>query len=186
MSRILRIRSKCVSEVGGEESAHLPPKRGSYIMESTRSLGEADCESSQREVLATSPVEAQDEGHGRASVMPSSVDVECSRKEQQETSTCVRYEITTKRLYTSIKKYAVTTKEHTTYSRFGTIVHRNMSSLDNYAITKPRNQQTFTTMFYYRRFYFNDSVTAMDLYIHLFDASKMLYQCCVSVVAIHC
>ena len=32
MSRILRIRSKRVSEVGGEESAHLPPKRDSYVM----------------------------------------------------------------------------------------------------------------------------------------------------------
>ena len=32
MSRILWKRSKRVSEVGGEESAHLPPKRGSYVM----------------------------------------------------------------------------------------------------------------------------------------------------------
>ena len=55
------------------------------LWESAQSLGEADCESSQRQVLATSPVEVQDEGHGRASVLPSSVDVECSKNELQKT-----------------------------------------------------------------------------------------------------
>ena len=72
-----------VSKMGGEESAHLPPKRGSYIMESAHSLGEADCERSQRQDLATSPVAVQDEGHGEAAVMPP-VDVEGSQKEQQK------------------------------------------------------------------------------------------------------
>ena len=72
-----------VSKMGGEESAHLPPKRGSYIMESAHSLGEADCKRSQRQDLATSPVAVQDEGHGEAAVMPP-VDVEGSQKEQQK------------------------------------------------------------------------------------------------------
>ena len=74
-------------------------------------MGEADCESSQRQVLATSPVEVQDEGHGRASVMPSSVDVECSN-ELQKTGIQEVNKAMNKRLYTSFKKYAVRTKEH--------------------------------------------------------------------------
>ena len=80
-------------------------------------------------------------------------------------STCVRYEITTKRLCTLTgKKYAVRTKEHTTYSRSGTIIlHRNTLSHDIQAINKPWNQQTFTITSHYRRPDVNDPVTSMDL-----------------------
>ena len=164
MSRILWIRSKRVSEVGGEESAHLPPKRGSYVMRVCAIVGRSWL----REFPTTGFGHVARWGSRRRPRTGIGYAVISRRRVLEERATGNQYLCKVRDhdqalMYINRKICGKDERTNDLFEIWNNCAQIYVKPHDIQAINKPWNQQTFTITSHYRRPDVNDPVTSMDL-----------------------